>query len=159
GLQEIKARLCQGDERWTISIEGPGGVGKSALAFEIARWASDSRRDYRLAPFPMLPILLESLKQGTDKAETVDATVAAQLRSVMKVAKISEPLLHALLSRKRVLVVIDGVSEMANEAADAIRPDKGAVDLRVLVVTSRLPTNLPESLLIRPQGLTLALLD
>jgi hypothetical protein len=48
---------------------------------------------------------------------------------------------------------------MPNAVADAIRADKGAVDSRALVVTSRLPTNLPESLLIRPQGLTLAFLD
>jgi hypothetical protein len=77
----------------------------------------------------------------------------------MDTPKISDPLLQALLRRKRVLVVIDGVSEMPNAVADAIRADKGAVDSRALVVTSRLPTNLPESLLIRPQGLTLAFLD
>jgi hypothetical protein len=160
GLQEIKARLGQGDERWTISIEGPGGVGKSALGFEIARWASDSRRDYRLAQFPMLPVLLESLERSTDKAQTVDAAAAAQLRIVMNAVKISDPLLQALLSRKRVLVVVDGVSEMAAWVSQgAIDPDRGAVSSRALVVTSRLPTNLPESLVIRPQGLTLAFLD
>ena len=160
GLQEIKARLGKGDERWTLSIEGPGGVGKSAFAFEIARWASDSRADYRLASFPMLPLLLESLGRGVDKAETVDAAAAAQLRFVMNVSKISDPLLQALLSRKRVLVVIDGVSEMpALIGQGAISPDSGAVAARALVVTSRLPTNLYESVVIRPQGLTLSFLD
>jgi hypothetical protein len=160
GLQEIKARLGKSDERWTISIEGPGGVGKSALAFEIARWASNSRVGYRLASFPMLPLLLESLEKGADKARTVDAAAAAQLRLVMSVSKISEPLLQALFSRKRVLVVVDGISEMsAGVDQEAICPDSGAVNARALLVTSRLPTNLTESLVIRPQGLTLAFLD
>ena len=31
---------------------------------------------YRLAPFPMLPILLESLERSTDKAKTIDAAAA-----------------------------------------------------------------------------------
>jgi hypothetical protein len=160
GLQEIKARLGKGDERWTISIEGPGGVGKSALAFEIARWASDSRRDYRLAPFPILPILLPSLERGTDKAKTVDAAAAAQLRSVMKVVKISDPLLQALLSRKRVLAVLDGFSEiMRDETDEMIRPENGTVYTQAVVITSRVPMNLPDSLVIRPQGLTLAFPD
>jgi hypothetical protein len=160
GLEEIKARLGKGDERWTISIEGPGGVGKSALAFEIARWASDSRSDYRLAPFSMLPILLESWERSTDKAKTIDDAAAAQLRSVMNAVKISDRLLQALLSRKRVLVVVDGISEMAASVGQGvIWPDSGVMNARALVVTSRLPTNLPESLVIRPQGLTLAFLD
>jgi len=160
GLQEIKARLGKGDEHWTISIEGPGGVGKSALAFEIARWASDNRTDYRLAPFPMLPILLESLERSTGKGETIDTAAAAQLRSVMNAVKISDRLLQALLIRKRVLAVFDGFSEILQDETDEmIRPEKGTVYTQALVITSRRPTNLPESLVIRPQGLTLAFLD
>jgi hypothetical protein len=160
GLEEIKGRLGKSDERWTISIEGPGGVGKSALAFEIARWASDSRADYRLAPFPILPILLESLERSADKAETVDAAASAQLRYIMNAAKISDRLLQALLTRKRVLAVCDGFSEMLqDETHEMIRPEKGTVYTHALVVTSRIATNLHESLVIRPQGLTLAFLD
>jgi hypothetical protein len=58
GLQELKARPRMNHMRWIISIEGPGGVGKSALAFQIARWASDSRSEHRLARFPILPWVL-----------------------------------------------------------------------------------------------------
>jgi hypothetical protein len=160
GLQELKARLGQSDERWTISIEGPGGVGKSALAFEIARWASDSRADYRLARFPVLPMFLRSLGSDVSRVKNVDEAAADGLKLIMDASKISSSLLQSLLRRKRVLVVVDGISEMPKEVADVlIRPDKGAVDSRVLVVTSRLPTNLPDSLVIRPQGLTLAFLD
>lgn len=159
GLQEMKTRLGQGDERWTISIEGPVGVGKSALAFEIARWASDSRAAYRLASFPMLPVLLGSLEMGADKAKTVDDAVKAELRFLMNVPNISDRLLQALLRRKRVLVVFDGLSETSRNTDDIIRPEKGTVYTQALVITSRVSTNLPESLVIRPQGLTLAFLD
>jgi hypothetical protein len=129
GLQELKARPRMNHMRWIISIECPGGVGKSALAFQIARWASDSRSEHRLARFPILPVLLRSLLSDANKNVNVDEAAADSLRLIMGTSKISGVLLQALLRRKRVLVVIDGVSEMPKEAADlSIRPDKGAVD-------------------------------
>jgi hypothetical protein len=159
GLKEIKARLVTNDERWTISIEGPGGVGKSALAFEIARWASDSRATYRLAQFPILPVLLESAEIGTPKTKTLDDVVAAKLRFVMNVPKVSDRLLQALLRRKRVLAVFDGFSETSTDNRQMIHPEEGAAFTHALVLTSRISTNLPDSLVIRPQGLTLAFVD
>ncbi|MBV8275067.1 MAG: TIR domain-containing protein, partial [Verrucomicrobia bacterium] len=165
GLLELQARLGVRSEHFAsrrsiVSIEGPGGVGKSALAFQIARWASDSRADYRLARFPVLPVLLKSLGSDPKKLNNVDEAAADSVRLIMETSKISAPLLQALLRRKRVLVVVDGVSEMPKEAADLpIHPDKGAVNARFLVVTSRLPTNLLESHVIRPQGLTIEALD
>jgi hypothetical protein len=78
----------------------------------------------------------------------------------MSAVKISDRLLKALLIRKRVLAVFDGFSEMLQDDTDEmIRPEKGTVYTQALVITSRRPTNLPESLVIRPQGLTLAFLD
>ena len=160
GMEELQARLAQGDERWTISIEGPGGVGKSALAFEIARWASDSRPNYRLARFPLLPVFLRSLGSDPKKLKNVDEAAGDSLKYIMDVPKISAFLLQAILRRKRALVVVDGISEMPKEAVDAlIFPEKGAADSRVLIVTSRSPTNLPDSLVIRPLALNLNFLD
>jgi SPFH domain / Band 7 family len=165
GLMELQTHLGLGSKHFAkrrsiVSIEGPGGVGKSALAFQIARWASDSRADYQLARFPILPVLLKSLGSDPNKLDNVDEAAADSLRFIMETSKISAPLLEGLLRRKRVLVVVDGVSEMSKQAADLpIRPDKGAVNTRFLVLTSRLPTNLLESNVIRPQELTIEVLD
>jgi hypothetical protein len=108
----------------------------------------------------MLPVLLESLVTTTDKAATVDDAVAAQLRNVMNVPNISTALVQALLRRKRVLAVFDGFSEASrDDAGEMIRPEKGTVYTQALIITSRVATNLSESLVIRPKGLTLSFLD
>ena len=154
GLYQLRSRLATDDSRWITSIEGPGGVGKSALAFQIGRWASDERRMFRLAPHPMLPLLIES------PGSSIDEAAKAMLELVLDVPKLSEPLTRSLLRRKRVIVIADGVSEMPEEVMQkAIRPDDGAADTKALVVTSRRPTSLPSALVLRPQNLTLGFFD
>jgi photosystem II stability/assembly factor-like uncharacterized protein len=172
GLFELKAAFAPRG-RLSISIDGPGGVGKSSLAFQIARWACENRPQYRLASYPMLPVLVGSdfrsggpskVGGGDDESknrrDSVDEAAASNLELIMETPRISADLLQALLRKKRVLVVVDGVSEM-NETvmSDAIRPDRGAKDSRALVVTSRVPTGLPDSVVIKPQSLTLKFLD
>jgi photosystem II stability/assembly factor-like uncharacterized protein len=149
GLTEIRGYL-KGD-RWTISIEGPGGVGKSALAFQLGRWALDSRSDYRLAPHPMLAILV------TLPTKNVDADALAVLEQSLGLA--SPELCKKLLMRRRVLVVADGISEAADQDLGALQPGKGASAVHAMVVTSRRPTELLESLLIRPLAVNLTFLD
>jgi len=116
--------------------------------------AGDSRRGYRLARHPMMPLLIASPDESVDKA------VASKMALVMDETNVSATLLRALLRRKRVLVIVDGVSELLEATSQkAIRADDGARDTRALVVTSRLPTNLADSLVVRPQNVTLAFLD
>jgi photosystem II stability/assembly factor-like uncharacterized protein len=149
GLSEIR-RYLKGD-RWTISIEGPGGVGKSALAFQFGRWVLDSRPDYRLAPHPMLAILVKL------PTKNVDTDALAVLQQSLGLA--SPELCKKLLMRRRVLVVADGVSEAAEQDLGALQPGKGASAVHAMVVTSRRPTELLESLLIRPLAVNLTFLD
>lgn len=152
GLSEIAAAAPGG--RLFISIEGPGGFGKSALAFQIARWAADVHARSRLRPHPMLPILID------DPCESVDKAIRARLEFATDKAAISDALFEALLRKARILAVVDGVSEKpAAVRRVAIQPDKGAVHCHALVVTGRLSTQLPNALLLVPQGLNLSFLD
>jgi photosystem II stability/assembly factor-like uncharacterized protein len=159
GLEELRTLLGRRDERWIISIEGPGGVGKSSLAFQIARWASSTRPDFRLARFPILPLFLRLIDASTDKARRVDDAAAEQLTFIMGKTKVSQVLLEALLRSKRVLAVVDGVSEMPISLADALHPERGSKLTHAIIITSRTPTKIPESVIVKPQGLTLAFVD
>jgi hypothetical protein len=57
------------------------------------------------------------------------------------------------------VAVVDGFSELSGVDLDAVRPDAGAKDTRFLVVTSRVPTHLPEAVVIRPLEFGLRDLD
>ena len=153
GLFEIR-RATGARARTSISIEEPGGIGKSALAFQIARWSASESPTARLLPHRMLPVLVDTPGRSLDEA------LKARLAYVFDVPRLSDRLLEVLLRERRVLAIVDGVSEKPSEAMTAaIRPDAGAAQLHALVVTSRLATRLPECTVIVPQGLTLTFLD
>ncbi len=153
GLFEIRRSLTKGS-RIVVSIEGPGGVGKSALAFQIARWAVSGLASARLAPHRMLPLLIDS--PGKD----LDAAVANQLSYVLDVPRLSSRLLEAVLRQCRIIAVVDGLSEMPDEAATlGVQPESGARNTHAIIVTSRLSVPIPGALRINPQGLTLRYLD
>jgi hypothetical protein len=75
-----------------------------------------------LTPHPMLPVFVGAFTNGS--VVGVDATASAALELIMETPSISPALLRALLRKKRVIVVVDGVSEMTGTAiSNAIRPD------------------------------------
>jgi hypothetical protein len=153
GLFELRRTLPAGS-RTSISIEGPGGVGKSALAFQVARWAASEAHTVRLFPHRALPVLVQS------PGKSVDEAVASRLAYVLDLPRISGRLLEALLRKRRVLAIVDSVSEKPEEVMHiAIRPDAGALNTHALVVTSRLATALADAVVVNPQGLTLGYLD
>ena len=57
GLTEIKEFLDNG--RVIISIEGPGGFGKSSLAFQLARWGIGNKEYKRLNKEISIPIFIK----------------------------------------------------------------------------------------------------
>ena len=95
GLTELKRHLV--NRRWWLSIEGPGGVGKSALAFQLARWFAADRPESRLHMPQAIPIYLRSLKEGLYKE------ALAELRRILELPKMSVQLSEALLRQRRVL--------------------------------------------------------
>jgi hypothetical protein len=153
GLTEIRDRLT--GSRSFISIEGVGGVGKSSLAFQIARWASESRPTHRLLPHRMIPVLVDELDAGLK----LDEIVIGKLRYVLDTPLSSAPLAEALIRERRVIAIVDGLSEMPVGSRTAIRPDRGAPDTRAMVVTSRTAVRLPEGVVVRPLSISLDHLD
>jgi photosystem II stability/assembly factor-like uncharacterized protein len=155
GLTELKRHLVP--RRWWLSIEGPGGVGKSSLAFQMARWfaARDARGRLHLAQ--AIPIYVRSLKEG------LDAEVLAELKRIVELPRMSTQLSGALLSQRRVLALVDGVSEKAAdlEALElgALNPAKGAVLTHLAVLTSRRRIQIPEVVKVLPKPVDLGTID
>jgi photosystem II stability/assembly factor-like uncharacterized protein len=150
GLDDIKSYVQYG--RNTISIEGQGGIGKSTLAFQIARWASGENPSQKLFNHQMLPLFVNKLDRNIDticldKVETITGN------------KLSPALGTALLRKHRIIAIVDGISEMKNVNNDWIDIEKGAKDLQHVVFTSRKPIPFEDKLLITPKGIKLEYLD
>jgi HEAT repeat protein len=131
-----------------LLIWGEGGAGKTSLACLLARWAMAPDRSENLAGHPMLPVLLEEdlevARRGREpgKRETVgDAfldLVRGQLQSVTGRPKpVPQELFEHLLRQRRVLVIVDHLSEMNEAMRRAIRPEMPDFPVNALVVTAR----------------------
>jgi hypothetical protein len=135
--QHIKAFARK---RACVLIVAEGGAGKTSLACQIMHWAMADLRGERLTANLMLPVLIElDLDLAVaDAARVFSETVRGQL-----VALIGEPepvpdaLFDRLVRSSRILVVVDGLSEMSEESRKLIRPGQPGFPAAALVVTSR----------------------
>jgi len=128
-----------------LLICGEGGTGKTSLACQIAKWAMSAEREARLCHHLILPVLIEEelgSDSGTNKNPLITA-IRGQLRSLLQLADpISEDLLLELLKRKRVLVIVDHMSEMVETTRKYIRPGQAEFAANALIVTSRVEEKL-----------------
>jgi len=134
-----------------LLIWGEGGAGKTSIACRIARWATADAPEERPAPHRMLPVLIER-ELDFDVAAGRDAfseTVRGDLGTLVG-AQVSDDLVAALLKRRRILVIVDHLSEMTEKTRQRVRPDVPDFPAAALIVTSRLEERLgdvPKSLL------------
>lgn len=155
GLVELEKHL--GKNRWWISIEGPGGVGKSALAFQLARWFAAPEPQGRFGLPQAIPLFIRSPKGGLDEE------VLAELKRILELPKMSPQLSGALLSRRRVMALIDGVSEKAADIEGLelgqLNPAKGAALTHFAVMTSRRRMQIAEVVKVLPSPVDLGSMD
>lgn len=155
GLTELRLHLMR--RRWWISIEGPGGVGKSALAFQVARWFAAPERAARIGLPQAIPLLIRSPKAG------LDDEVLAELKRVLDLPKLSTSLSGALLRQRRVLALIDGLSEKAEDLGtleqEALNPAKGAALSAFVVLTSRRRIQVADVVRVIPRPVDLGTMD
>jgi hypothetical protein len=91
--------------RAVVPIVGIGGGGKSTLACALARWALAENEELRLAPWPMIPVLV-----AEDTTDLV-ASITGVLRRMIGESEVEPDIVGALLAHKRVLVIVDALSE------------------------------------------------
>jgi HEAT repeat protein len=103
-------------ERWCIRILGEGGSGKTSLACQLAFWCLSCESDQRICTrHRSVPVLLEP--GNLIPVETGTACLSDVIRSQLQVAaRLPEPLeprlFEMLIKTRRIVVIMDGVSEM-----------------------------------------------
>ena len=123
-----------------LLIWGEGGVGKTSLSFQIAQWAMADKENERLYQHRMLPILIEEDLdcQGEACKQALIDAILGQLKILTNEEEpISEELLERLLRRRRILVIVDHLSEMGKQTQETIDPEQPDFPINALIVTSR----------------------
>ena len=121
-----------------LLIHGEGGTGKTSLAFQIARWSMESSE---LCRHRMLPVLVDQeLDEGP---RSFEEAIRGQLEH-LTAGKVPLELLAALLRHRRVLVIVDHLSEMSERTRQQIKPGKPDFPVHALIVTSRIAEEFPE---------------
>ncbi len=135
------------DGRQCLLIWGEGGIGKTSLACNLARWAMADDRTSRLCRHRMLPVLIEQeldFKLPADKHPFREA-IRGQLQALIDAAEpISDEFLEKLLRQRRVLVIVDRLSELSEATREQIRPGHPDFPANALIVTSRVEETLDE---------------
>jgi hypothetical protein len=121
-----------------LLICGEGGSGKTTLACDLARLALDENHPARLLPHLALPVLLENnLPAIDDPRRAFHEAVRGRLGALIGETVENEDLLNRLLRERRILVVMDRLSELAPATRSAVRPGEPDFYARALIVTSR----------------------
>ena len=116
-----------------VSVLGPGGTGKTRIAFELARRTSDAYADGAWV------VLLADLPPGGDIAERVATTLGVRPAP----GRALRAALADWCSVHEVLVVLDNCEHVVPSAAALVGDLLGAESTVRFVVTSREPLRLP----------------
>jgi HEAT repeat protein len=134
-LQQIFAK-----QEVKLLIFGEGGIGKTSWACQLAKWAMAGESNQRLCQHLMIPIMIEDELEAVDSTSALSTIILRQLKNLSDDEKpISEELLNQLLKKRRLLIIVDHISEMSEASRKALASrlkDPNAL-FNALVITSR----------------------
>jgi hypothetical protein len=129
-----------------LLIFGEGGVGKTSLACELGKWAMKQESSERLCPAHfMLPILLEQdlEAQQANQENSLLSKIQEMLRLLIEETEAPPlKLVSHLLKRRRVLVIVDSMSEMNPASRANIIKGISNIPINAAIITSRTNENL-----------------
>ncbi len=137
-LKAALATLLKDKQQFRLLILGEGGSGKTSLACQIAKWAMSETKTDRFLPHLMLPVLIEEeLEEAAERPALLEA-ITRQLQNLRNEPQpIAPDLLVQLLRNRRILVIIDHLSEMNTETRVAMRLREASSPVNALIITSR----------------------
>lgn len=147
--QELKALLTQG-ARW-ITLVGPGGVGKSRLARELAPQLVQGTTAPAPAPASGPGLVWLSCEQHAD-APQVWAALLAALGIAPRASETPAASLRRTLAQRRLLLVLDNLEHLRAAARDIGAALADCAGVQVLA-TSRMRLLLPQERLLLLHGL------
>lgn len=128
-------------DEFCLLICGEGGSGKTSLAYQIAKWAMTRNPDkYN---HRMIPVIIEDeLEKTSEDKSPALVSIVQQLKNLrIEEKQISGELLKQLLEKRRVLVIIDHLSEMNEYSREAVRKilrrNDAQLPINALIITSR----------------------
>jgi HEAT repeat protein len=154
-FKPIHLKETFGRNRAYVLLHGEGGLGKTTIACQISQWVMSLDERDRPCKHVMLPVLIEgSFKPDTEEGESMLDTIRGKLGALVNLDVDPPPeLVRTLLRKQRILVVVDGLSEMNEASRRSVEPDSVKFDPNALVVTSRVDkelTSIPEKTTICP---------
>jgi HEAT repeat protein len=152
---QIDGKMCEGPsaallqpifdkKKVTLLIAGEGGAGKTSLACQMAAWAMADDPERRLCKtHRMLPVLIEADLTPIDDKNALFEAIRGGLRELIgEPEPIFGELLMQLLRKRRVLVIVDSLSEQDETTRKNVRPAHADFPVAALVVTSRINEDL-----------------
>jgi hypothetical protein len=128
------------DQRFCVLLHGEGGSGKTSLACQIGLWAMSHDQESRPCTNRMLPVLIEQdldLNVGKDKVALIEFVRGQIHDRSHEIDPPSPELVSQLLKRKRILLIVDGLSELSQATRQMIRPIDPQFAANASILTSR----------------------
>jgi len=125
-----------------LLICGEGGAGKTSIACQIARWCMAEKPEHRATPHIMLPVLIE-LELKDDFIEPIRGGLQRLIEKPgTSLPSVPVHLFQELLKQRRILVIVDHLSEMTAKTRELVRPHVPDFPIGALIVTSRIEEEL-----------------
>ncbi len=120
-----------------LLICGEGGSGKTNLAGQLGKWALSEVESSRLCTsHPLLPILIE--QNFPEGPTAIVDVVRGELRELIgDPDPLPKDWVEELLRKKRLLVIVDGLSELSDTTRKQLQPEQPEFPIAALVITSR----------------------
>jgi len=135
-----------------LLILGDDGAGKTSLACELGKWAMSQDSEKRLCSnHSMLPILLENELSKPNRAvkNPLLHAIQKQLRILIEEEDAAPlDLVRHLLKRRRVLLIVDSLSEMTPASRANFISSISETPVNAIIITSRTSEGLGE---LQPQ--------
>jgi HEAT repeat protein len=121
-----------------VVIWGERHTGKTCWACRLGVSAMEADPAQRLGPHPMIPVVLDRRVSPGPEGDSLVELIRRELHTLVgERVPLRRLFVRALLKHGRLLVILDGLSEMAPEMCRLVHPNEPTFEVNTLIVTSR----------------------